>query len=655
MTSRRWIVAGIVFGLLGIAEIRGQTVTGVAFEDVDRDGVWDPGEPVLPGVAVDLFGSAGGQDLSTSTNALGLFSFAPASVAKYCVDLHVAPDYRGSLKDIGADPHPIPNFPVGRLRMGDLEFMVPSLRSATGPAPFLHVGIGDSIAFGFNACDSLFGNNGYLEDLTDLIDATTASAVLSKIAVPGYETSDLLDPGANGNIFDAILASPDLVTVSIGGNDYLADDGNEALTALNLVNARQNLQEILSTLLTEIPSADVVLNTVYDNEDGNDAFHNRWAPIWNQMLRDVASGQNRPVAIAEIWPEFNHADPATGVKLGHQGLICHDLFGADGIHPTSQGYRVHREKNWQAMGGATVGSSGNTHGQFGYLHHIGRRTPTTFVDVQGGASNESNAFVEDGVAATIPAGNQELILAGFDARPAGLLTQAVVNVRYRTTAPPNDDRYRMQASVDGTFSAPGSTSSTWNTILPIVGSAGNAGAVINAFPHQPTYRTVSTTLSVGSPIDGQPSITWQDLATLAVRLKGTAAGGADAFSVQWDAAWVDLYGVEPHRLLIRGDGSLGSTVRMDTTGEQGSFVMMFYALAPGSVPFHPWGTLGLDPVSLRVLLTGSVGGSGSLTLQAPVPNDPGLPGITVYFQSLVVDDLPARLGALTNVVPLTFQ
>jgi len=629
-----------------------QGVQGTLFLDADRDGVQDPGEHALAGVTVTLFGQGGNTDQSTTSAADGSFAFSVPTGYPYVLGVTPPAGMRLAYQDIGGDPHPIPDWPKGRRRPGTLLQMVPNLRAATAALPFLHAGLGDSIAFGFNLCDSIGGGNGYLAPLTARLDQASAGAVLAKLAVVGYETRDLLDPGNTGTVYDAAGLSADLVSISIGGNDYLNNDGNEALTAANLVAARQNLQEILSTLVSQLPNGETILNTVYDNEGGANAFHNRWGPIWNQMLRDVAFGQRRPVGIAEVWPDYDHQDPATGANLGQKGLIC-DFFGFDTIHPTKDGYDLHEEKVWQGLGGVTVTNPTHTR-NFGYLPLLESRLPTTWQDVGGGAQNEGNVLVEDGVGARVPAGNQELRVAGFDATPRGLLRTVVLRVKYRTTAPPADDYYRFEASVDGTFSAPGSTSSTWNTIVPIVGGAGN-GVPVLAWPDQPLWREVSASVTLGAPIDGSPSLTWQDLATLTVRCKGTAVGGADAFDVEWDVADVELYGVPQYTLLVLSDGVQGSPIRFDVTGTQGSFEWTFASVGTGSLPFPPWGTFGIDLGSFWTVFKGTIGNTGAHTVTGTIPVNPALSGLTVYFQSWVVDDLPTKQGSLTNVAEVTVQ
>jgi lysophospholipase L1-like esterase len=629
-----------------------QTIQGTLFEDVNRNGVRDFGEPALSGVPVTLFGDGGAVDVQTASAADGTWSFSVASGLEFVLDVQPGPDWRESFQDLGADADPIPDWPQGRRRPGASGFLVGNLRAATTSAPLLHVALGDSIAYGFNLCDSTSGQNDYVTPLTDRLGRASAKATLTKLAVLGQETKDLLAASGTGTIHDAISAGAQLVSISIGGNDYLNDDGNTALTAANLVGARQNLQEILSTLESELPASDVVLNTVYDNKGGGNAFHNTWGPIWDQALRDVAWGQVRRVCIAEIFPDYAHLDPGTNTVLGEKGLIC-SFFGLDGIHPKARGYDLHEQKVWQGIGGVESSATTETR-DFGWIRRIDSRLPTVATDLVGGATNLADALAQDDVGATIPGGNSEVRLSGFDATPNGKLEQVVVHVRYRTSAPPTDDVYRFEASVDGTFSAPGADSASWNTIVPIVGSSG-IGAPVLARPDQPNWRDVTALVTKGTPVDGSPSLTWQDLASLTVRVRGSAVGSADAFNIEWDVASIDLYGVPPYTLLPSGTAQIGGTLALEATGRQGDDTWLFLSSGPGNLPFHPWGTLGVDLSHFLLLNTGSVGADGTSTIGGAIPNDPALIGISVWCQTLVVQDYALKIGALTNTVEVTFE
>ena len=88
--------------------------------------------------------------------------------------------------------------------------------------------------------------------------------------------------------------------------------------------------------------------------------------------------------------------------------------------------------------------------------------------------------------------------------------------------------------MDGTF-APGTSILDWDRIVPEVGSSGLSSARVLAYPDQPVYREVSTALG---------SLTPAEIESLAVRLKGEAAGDPDDMQIEWDSCWIEVYGIE---------------------------------------------------------------------------------------------------------------
>lgn len=545
----RWVLFSFLILKIVVSEAWAGSIGGLVFEDQNRNGVFDASEPALPDISIRLLGADGAVLQQTRTLQDGSYLFMDLPDGDYVLSVPESTGLRFSLPDVAGDPAPIPNFPFGRPRYGAMPNLVPNLNGSMGG--FRHVGLGDSIGFGFNFCGSLLGEDGYIEPTTDrLARATAADVITDKQAIPGHETADLLKPGRGpGNplefndIFYAIDNSAPLISISIGGNDFLnAEDGGDSAIGDALVTARRNIQEIISNLVSELPLADIEFNTVYDNLEGQDALHNIWVPIWNQVLRESAWGQHRRVTLAEIYPEYAHEED--GQILGEPGLICHDFLGLDGIHPTNAGYDVHEEKLWQAFGGVTLSGGDRLDFNLGFLRVRGRATPSAFADVTGGTTNPEQAFQPDGVGALIPSNNAEFRLSGFlpGEPPTNLdLAQAVLKVRYRTTAAPLDDYYRFEVSIDGSFSPPGSTSTTWNTIIPVVGSSGNDGAPVLAFADQPNFRIVSSPLYSGAPTSGAGTLSWDDLKTLTVRVVTTAVGEPDAYALEWDSAVLEVY------------------------------------------------------------------------------------------------------------------
>lgn len=211
--------------ILAVASLRAQTVDGTLFHDLNRDGVRDAGEPLLGNVPVTLYGEDGNFDQTVLSGADGRYTFAGTAGLQYVLEALPGANWRLSFQDLGADADPIPAWPQGRRRPAVADFLVGHLRASSPGSPLLHVALGDSIAYGFNLCDSPSGANDYVKPLTIAKLDRAGSATLLKQAVLGYETNDLLDPAASGTIFDAIALAPQLVSISIGGNDFLSDDG----------------------------------------------------------------------------------------------------------------------------------------------------------------------------------------------------------------------------------------------------------------------------------------------------------------------------------------------------------------------------------------------------------------------------------------------
>jgi len=167
------------------------------------------------------------------------------------------------------------------------------------------------------------------------------------------------------------------------------------------------------------------------------------------------------------------------------------------------------------------------------------------------------------------AGSEEFRLSGFpDWYDEVQVVHAIAGVRYRTAGTVNDDYYRMEAAVDGVFEAPPGhayTPTDWNFYTPIVGGGGPnqpdlhpdyASARLLAVPDVPTYREVSATLSKnpelppGAAEYEWPAVTHEELATTAVRVVSAPVAGTagdDGYTVELDAAWLDLYGWEKPR------------------------------------------------------------------------------------------------------------
>lgn len=563
-----------------------QTVSGSAFHDRNANGVRDAGEEAIAGVPVRVAGQrdAGGAfDQSAATTASGGFSFSPGNGC-YVVDLEDPAGWRRTFArtDEFAQGTAGYNRPAGVRRVGAGMALLETLLAGN----LRYTSMGDSIGWNWNSCfdTSTFWYSRQVRDRLKCV-APSATVALDEAAVKGEHTDDLLvDEADLNNVFRVIDAQSKFVTISIIGNDLLNAEPPDNPTqqqvnaaVAEIIDSRQNLQEILSSLVAGIPGATIELNTLYDNladtcaTENSTAFHREWVPLVNRVLREVAWGQARRVTNAEVSLEFAHEDLQNGCT-GFQGQICH--FLGDDIHPTATGYAIIREKVWESIGGANLGpKDGNAATSLagldhGYLQRVLRLYPTAW-EARGGAqaTDPAAAFSEAdggaGASVRLGTGSEEFRLSGFPGWYDEVVpVKVVAGVRYRTTGNVTDDLYRIEASVNDQFRPPAGhpySATSWIFFTPLVGGGGpnapaegpdysNAKLLVRS--NVASYREVSATL-MKNPLPAPsgkgydwPALTTSELGTTTLRVASAPQAGTpgDDYRVVVDAAWLDVYG-----------------------------------------------------------------------------------------------------------------
>jgi len=451
--------------------------------------------------------------------------------------------------------------------------------------------MGDSISANFNLCGAT--SFWYSSQIQSRLACVGGSAVsLDQEGVSGEHTDHLLINDTTNNVFKTttLVPQPSLVTISMIGNDLRGVDvANPTQTQVNtavdeILDSRQNLQEALSVLTSQLPSADIALNTLYDNLAFNcysadsTPFHRTWLPIINRMLRDLAWGQTGCASINEVAAEFAREDQNVACT-GFDQMICAGPFNLDTIHPNQNGYMIVREKVWEALGGVNLGTKNPIGGTWvsgtdlGFLKKIRHLLPTT-TELRNGAVASNASFALDdadsGAAAsiTLGIGTQEFRVAGFpDWYDEDQIVKVLAGVRYKTSGTVTDDFYRIEASPTGTFRAPAGyayTTTNWNFYTPIVGGGGpNAPASkpdysnesLLALPNLATLREVSATLTknpvlaAGAGEYDWPALTPDDISHTAIRVVAApvASTAGDTYKVELDAAWLEVYGWQKAR------------------------------------------------------------------------------------------------------------
>jgi lysophospholipase L1-like esterase len=637
--------------LLHPAPGAGQSVSGRVWNDVNGDGVMDAGEAGLSGFTVTAFGPAGAGASTTTSD--GTFTVAAQAG---CQGIHLATSagWRRSLPDQTWCPDGSVGEPALHLRYGAPPRLLPNLEDGS----FLYISLGDSIAAGVSFCADILGQDtGYVEDVkVDLECLAGTTIAVENRAVGGWESDDLLTT-QYADIFGrrqpnpqfiptVVSAGPDLVTISIGGNDFLNTepgtlDGQTfpydpvelELSFRELIAARQSVQETLSVLTSELPDADVEINTVYDNLAGacdTTDFHAAAPALWNQMLRHVAWGQTRPVILAEVAHELAHQDVLRASCCGALDRICRP----DSTHPSPEGALILQHAVMESLGRVEVAPTGVTSGfDIGYQQLVATLVPTVAEDLSATATNPDAALTRDDAGAIVSTPGGWMELSGFSLPSDVVPSRVVAVVRYRTAGTFTNDRHRFSASYVN-FVAPAYTFAGWDTETPIVGGSGRAGnngggpSVVNALPNVAAWREASAMVTLDALDDGRtagyftwPSPTASDIANLRIRLTTEAVGAPDSATVEWDAAWVLVYGTRAGAAVPGEVSPPGSSAPLRVAKDPGG-LRLAWGSEPASATYRVYhGALGLWSAATCQPELSAGGCSATLELVEPQPPD----------------------------------
>jgi hypothetical protein len=120
-------------------------------------------------------------------------------------------------------------------------------------------------------------------------------------------------------------------------------------------------------------------------------------------------------------------------------------------------------------------------------------------------------------------------------------------------------------------------------------------------------------------------------------------GDPDVLATTWQSTTV-LYRNLHHQLAWRSLPRVGYPLMLDLYGRANEPYLLAFTLWPANVPIPGLGTLRLDPATLQILLFAAYDTNGHAEFTAPVPNNPGLLGLSIYWQALSFT--PLRLGNL---------
>ena len=189
-----------------------------------------------------------------------------------------------------------------------------------------YVVLGDSIAYGSglsNPTEAVYGK----------IVADTNGYAYENYAIPGSTTKNLLQRIGNAKV-SAAIRNADLISVSIGGNNFLLADLNGILFD-GIVNSdyarideiKENfyadLDEIVGAIRALNPDAAILLQTIYNPQTGYvGEIYQQGADRLNAAMKEYAAENPGSVLIVDVAGSLTDSE--------------HD-FAEDKIHPSAAG------------------------------------------------------------------------------------------------------------------------------------------------------------------------------------------------------------------------------------------------------------------------------------------------------------------------------
>ena len=186
--------------------------------------------------------------------------------------------------------------------------------------------LGDSIAYGSglsNPTEAVYGK----------VVADTDGFAYENYAVPGYTTGNLLRLMENETVRTSITAA-DIISISIGGNNFLLGDLNgilydgivkEDYTRLEEITAgfSEDLATIVGTIRAMNPDAAILLQTLYNPQTGYiGEVYQQGADRLNAAIRNYAQENPGEILVVEVAQALTDSDRD---------------FAADRIHPSAAG------------------------------------------------------------------------------------------------------------------------------------------------------------------------------------------------------------------------------------------------------------------------------------------------------------------------------
>lgn len=209
-------------------------------------------------------------------------------------------------------------------------------------APLNYVALGDS----YPAGGGPVGGESYVDHYEDLIEARSDLEVeVNDLSVSGATTADLLST-ISGAEQRAALQGAQLVTITIGGNDFLQSAGacrtDMACFDETLAAIEQRLVDVAKQVRSSAPAALILMTNYPDVVAGNPSALSFLGYGSFETAREISMesaemvcsvAERHDMTCVDVYGAFNGEDGKT--SAWQEGLMAVDI-----IHPSSEGQRL---------------------------------------------------------------------------------------------------------------------------------------------------------------------------------------------------------------------------------------------------------------------------------------------------------------------------
>lgn len=232
----------------------------------------------------------------------------------------------------------------GTIRSSSPQTYAPSTAAAQKPAAnqtkTLHlVALGDSLAHGLGDASG----NGFVGDVSQLYRGQGYAVIQSNFGIDGLTSAGLLDELKQSSI-NSVLASANVILVSIGGNDLNDAAGLPKINKTKIAAAEQQFISNLTTILTQIrsvnQSAPILLVGLY----------NPYEDVAASKIQTDSVVQSFDTAEEAVTAKFQKVVVAQTFDLFQ--LHGNQLLYVDHFHPNQTGYQRIANRIWQDLQGA---------------------------------------------------------------------------------------------------------------------------------------------------------------------------------------------------------------------------------------------------------------------------------------------------------------